>query len=98
MWSYQVGNEGVSMEEMLVPMQKKAARKMAANLQSCYSGQYLCHLLMKERNLLLCRGILQPLLVFRGRIHRAIECSQPFIHAGVVMRMGNDDGFESTNR
>lgn len=47
MWSYQIGNEGVSMEEMLVPMQEKAARKMAANLQSRYSGQYLCNILME---------------------------------------------------
>ena len=38
---------------------------------------------------------IEPFLILDGGVHRAPECLRPFGIGGVVVRMGDDDGFEA---
>ena len=38
---------------------------------------------------------IEPFLILGGGVHRAPKCLRPFRIGGVVMGMGNDNGFEA---
>ena len=95
--AYRDRDNGIGDEQLLFPMQDQAAWEMPACLDSGHSRQdslFNTGQTMDESQRLRRRRLpAEPFLVICGHINGTVESLRPIRVGGVVMWMGDDDGF-----